>query len=291
MSNRKQIVFYILLLLPGLVVISFVIGYPTIRVVFDSFTNRHLIWPKWWWVGMDNYLHYLTPGSQFYAALRNSIVWTVAGISGQLVVGFCAALALHKIQTGKTLFRVLLIIPWTFPDASLAFVWRWILEPTLGVFNYFLINLGLLDAPVGWFGALDRAMASVVAMNIWFGYPFIMVAILAGLQSIPQDYFDVASIEGASALQTLWYVIIPSLKTILVTNVVLRGLWIFNNFSFIYLTTGGGPSNRTLTLPVLMYDQAWRQQWLGRASSLAVIALMILALMSFVVLHYSSDEV
>ena len=127
-------------------------------------------------------------------------------------------------------------------------------------------------------------------MHIWFGFPFMMVALIAGLQSIPQTLYEAASIDGASAWKRFWNITVPSLKKIIIIIVTLRSLWTFNNFSYVFLTTGGGPGTHTTILPVLIYETGWRQLWLGKASGLAVISLVILMAGSIFMLRTTEEE-
>lgn len=290
MNTSKYRWFYIALLVPGLITLLFVTAYPTLLTIWYSFTNLHLIWPIQKFIGLKNYAELLTGDTLFYSALLKDILWTATTVFFQLVIGLLAALALQKIKVGASLFRILLIVPWTFPDVSLAFLWKWMLEPTIGIFNYFLITLGIIDNPIGWFGSPERAFPSVMAMHIWFGFPFMMVALIAGLQSIPKSYYEAASLDGASVWQRFWHITLPSLKKIIVIVVVLRALWTFNNFSFMFLTTGGGPGTRTTILPLLIYQIGWRTQWLGKASSLAVISLLILMTGSILMLRVTEED-
>ena len=285
--NRRA--FYIGLLAPGLIILVLVIGYPTILTFYYSATNLHIYHPPGVFIGLRNYLEIFGSESELYPALLSNIVWTAASVVFQLFFGMIAALCLSGIRRGVSLFRILLFVPWTFPAVSLAFSWKWMLEPAIGIVNYFLIRLGIIAGPIGWFGDMSRAMLSVIAMNIWFGVPYMIISIVAGLDSIPADVYDSAKIDGANDWQTFWQITIPMLARILLVVVSLRVLWVFNNFSFVFMTTGGGPNNRTNILPVLIYQVGFREGWLGRASALAVVSLAILTIFAAFLLRRTDE--
>lgn len=287
--KQKGLLFYALLLLPGLTVFVVIVSYPLILTVLYSFTNLHLFLPSGAFVGLRNYLYVLAPGSLFFVALKNGIIWTASSVSAQLIIGLLAAMALQKIKFGGTFLKVVLIIPWTFPSASLAFIWRWMLDPVRGLVNFALIRLGFLSQPVSWFGSVERAMFSVIIMHIWFGFPFMMVALLAGLQAIPKDYYDAAVVDGASGWERFIYITVPLLKKIIYIIVVLRSIWTFNNFDAIYLTTGGGPSQHTLTVPVLAYTVGWRQALLGRAAAVITLSMGVMFILAIFALREKKE--
>lgn len=282
--------FYFSLLVPGLLVLLLITAVPTLMTVVFSFTNLHLYWPNSGFVGFKNYKDLLSLGSEFYRSLYLDIVWTVFSVSLQLIFALIGAIALQQLFKESIFFRIILIIPWTFPTISLAFLWKWMLEPSLGIVNALLVSIGLLDLPVNWFGSADLAFPSVIGMNVWFGIPFMMVTIIAGLQAISEDIYEAAEIDGTSGWQTLWHITLPSLKRVIMIAVTLRIIWIFNNFDFIFMTTGGGPSDRTTILPVLIYKLGWGEGWLGKSAAVAVLALFILMINAVFALKITSEE-
>lgn len=288
--KQKEILFYTTLLLPGLICLGVIVAYPLVLTIWYSFTNTHLYLPSGAFVGLKNYFAIFASDSSFLSALRNGVIWTVSTVSAQLIIGLLAAMALQKINFGSTFFKVVLIIPWTFPAVSLAFTWRWLLDPTRGVINFILMRMGILSQPIGWFGSADRALPSVIMMHIWFGFPFMMVALLAGLQGIPKHYHEAAVVDGASVWQRFRHITLPLLSKIIFIVVVLRSIWTFNNFSYIYLTTGGGPGEHTLIVPVLAYNVGWRQGFLGQAAAIITTSMVIMIILAFLILR-KTDEV
>ena len=283
--------FYLSLIIPGLLVLLLITAIPTVMTIVYSFTNLHLIWPGSGFVGLKNYRDILSPGSEFYAALLLDILWTFFSVFFQLFFAVIGALALQTTSRRTTpIYRVMMIIPWTLPNISLAFLWNWMLEPSLGIINHFLLKTGLISEAVNWFGSARWSLASVTTMNIWFGIPFMMVTVIAGLQTISRNLYEAAEIDGASSWQCFWKITMPSLKRVILIAVTLRSIWVFNNFAFIYMTTGGGPGNRSQILPVLIYNTGWGEGWLGRSSAIAVLALILLMVGSVVALKLTKED-
>jgi multiple sugar transport system permease protein len=265
----------VLLVLPGVVLLATVIAYPVAFNLANSFTNRNLSFPVTDWVGLSNYAAVLSDPA-FWAAIGRTLVWTFGSVAGQLLVGFAGAVALQNVRRGQTPLRLILIVPWAFPSIVLAFSWRFMLDPLYGVLNDVLTRVGLIDAPVAWLGQSSTAMPSLIAMNVWFGFPFMMVALLAGLATIPRERYESAQVDGASYWQEMRHVTLPALRRLIGALLVLRTIWVFNNFDFVYLTTGGGPVEATQTLPVYAFQVGWASYDIGRMAAVCVAMLAIL---------------
>lgn len=269
----------LLLVLPGMVLLALIVAYPVGFNLWNSFTNRNLSFAETDFVGLENYKYVLSdPG--FFAAIGKTLVWTGGSVAGQLLLGFVGAVALQAARRAQTPLRLALIVPWAFPSIVLAFSWRFLLDPLYGVVNDVLLRLQLIDVPVAWHGQGSTAMAALVAMNIWFGFPFMMVALLAGLQTIPKEQYESAQVDGASFRQELQYVTLPGLRRLIGALVVLRTIWVFNNFDFVYLTTGGGPNDATQTLPVYAFQVGWANYEIGRMAAVSVAMTVVLVLIT-----------
>lgn len=275
---------HLLLIVPGLVLLALIVVYPVVYNVANSFTNLNLSFPVTSWVGLENYVRVIADPA-FYAAIGRTLVWTVASVAGQLLLGFIAALALQSLRSGQTAFRVGLIIPWAFPSIVLAFSWKFMLDPMYGVVNDVLMRIGLISEPIAFLGNANTAMPSLIAMNIWFGFPFMMVALLAGLQSIPTEQYESARVDGAGFWGELLHVTIPGLRGLIGSLVVLRTIWVFNNFDFVYLTSGGGPIDATQTLPLYAFQIGWTSFNVGRMGAVSVVTLIILAAITAIYLR------
>lgn len=282
-----------LFVLPAIIIVLALFVYPIISSFYFSFTNKNLIRPTYDFVGLDNYIAVLKDKG-FWNAFLNSLKWTIFSLGGQLLVGFTAALALNKVKHLKGFYKTLLIIPWAFPSIVIAFSWQWILNGVYGFLPNILVQLGLCDTPPQFL--TDRVLAFVVLVfiNIWFGAPMIMVNVLAALQTVPQDQYEAAEIDGAKGWQSFLYITVLHIKVVTGLLVVLRTVWIFNNFDLIYLITGGGPAGATQTVPVYAYDMGWGTKLLGKSSAVTVllfIFLMAVCVAYFAVLaHWEKED-
>lgn len=271
-----------LLLTPGLVCLGAVTAYPIVYNVAVSLTNKNLAYPHTRFIGLENY-HATLADPSFWGSLVRTLIWTVASVAGQFVLGLIAAIALDRVGRGSTVFRVLLIVPWTFPAIVMAFGWRFMLDASYGVTNAVLMGLHLISQPVAWFAGPHVAMPAVIVMNIWFGFPFMTVVLLAGLQTIPRELYEAARVDRAPFLKEVQHVVLPGLRGVAANVIVLRTIWVFNNFDFIYLTTAGGPTNATTTLPVYAFQIGWQQRDVGHMA--AVTVLMIVVVLGLVALY------
>lgn len=259
-----------LFVLQAIIVVCALFLYPICSSIFYSFTNKNLIRPTYSFVGFDNYVTILTDEA-FWSSFFNSLKWTVFSLVGQLLVGFTAALALNRVKHLKGVYKTLLIIPWAFPSIVIAFSWKWILNGVYGILPNLLVQLGICDEIPQFLTEKTLAFVVLVLINIWFGAPMIMVNVLSALQTVPQDQYEAAEIDGAKKWQSFLYITVPHIKIVMGLLVVLRTVWIFNNFDIIYLITGGGPAGSTETVPVYAYNMGWGTKLLGQSSAVTVL--------------------
>lgn len=267
--------------LPAMIVVSVLFIYPFLSSIFYSFTNKNLIMPNWKFVGFDNYVAVINDPS-FWLAFSNSILWTIFSLVGQVLVGFALAMALHRIRHLQWLYKILLIIPWAFPTIVIAFSWQWILNGVYGYLPNMIVKLGLMDIAPHFLSDSTWAFISLVFINVWFGAPLIMVNVLSALQTVPQEQYEAAKIDGANAWQVFRHITLPHIKVVIGLLVLLRTVWVFNNFDIIYLITGGGPANSTMTLPIFAYNMGWGTKMLGRSSAVTVLLFLFLLLVCFI---------
>ncbi|MFC5631493.1 MULTISPECIES: carbohydrate ABC transporter permease [Streptococcus] len=264
-----------------MIIVGVLFIYPFFSSIFYSFTNKNLIMPNYKFVGFDNYVAVLQD-SNFFNAFFNSLKWTILSLSGQVLVGFILALSLHRVKHLKKFYRTLLIVPWAFPTIVIAFSWQWILNGVYGYLPNVLVKLGFMEVAPSFLTDRTWAFICLVFINIWFGAPMIMVNVLSALQTVPEEQFEAARIDGASSWQVFRYITFPHIKVVVGLLVVLRTVWIFNNFDIIYLITGGGPSNATMTLPIFAYNLGWGTKLLGRASAVTVLLFIFLLSICFI---------
>lgn len=203
-------------------------------------------------------------------------------MAGQLFIGFTSALAINRVKLGKGIYRTLMIIPWAFPSIVIALSWKWILNGVSGFLPNFLVQLGICSELPQFLSDNSLVFLTLIFINVWFGAPMIMVNVLSALQTIPQDQYEAAQIDGASRLQQFRHITIPHIKIVVGLLVVLRTIWIFNNFDLIYLLTGGGPANATTTVPIYAYNMGWGTKLLGKSSAVTMLLLAFLLIVCFV---------
>ena len=267
--------------LPALLVVGILLVYPIFSSLYYSMTTKHLIKASYDFIGLENYKAVLSD-SNFYKAFLTSILWTVGSLLGQLFIGFTAALAINRVKIGKGIYRTLMIIPWAFPSIVIALSWKWILNGVSGFLPNILVQLGISSELPQFLSDSSLVFLTLIFINVWFGAPMIMVNVLSALQTIPQDQYEAAQIDGASKFQQFWHITVPHIKVVVGLLVVLRTIWVFNNFDIIYLLTGGGPANATTTVPVYAYNMGWGTKLLGRSSAVTVLLLAFLLLVCLV---------
>ena len=266
--------------LPAMLIVFLLLVYPIISSVYFSFTSKNLIRPYYKWIWFDNFKFVLT-NPEFYHAFLTSIKWTVLSITGQLLVGFIAALSLNRIPKFSGFYRTLLIIPWAFPAIVIAFSWKWILNDVYGFIPNLLTQLHITKENINFLADPKTAFWIVLFINIWFGAPLFMVNILAALKTIPREQYEAAIVDGASSFQVFRYITIRHIRGVIGLLVVLRTIWVFNNFDLLYLLTGGGPSDLTTTLPIYAYKTGWNLKRLGTASAVTILLLLFLMAVCF----------
>jgi multiple sugar transport system permease protein len=270
---------------PIVLLVLALVAYPFGYAIYLSMTKKYVGVPPVF-VGLDNYVKLAGDGF-FRRAVANSFVFTFGSVAVKLVLGMAMALVLTSRIRFRGFFTGLLLIPWVAPTVVSALNFLWIYDYSLGVLNYLLVRvLRLLPTGVGWLSEPDTAMASVIAVNIWRGFPFFGISFLAGLKGIPADLYEAAAADGANALQRFRHVTLPGLKNILIIVVLLSTIWTFNDFQIVYILTKGGPGGATQVLPVLTYEIAFGAQRLGEAVAVALTMLPGLAIVIVVLARY-----
>lgn len=260
---------------PVLLLIVGLYGYPLFDLVrvslFETRRGVDLF------VGLSNYQQILnTP--LYYQAIVNSFVWTGLSLAIQLTVPIVLALLLNQRFHGNTLARVLMLVPWLTPAVVVVIMVRWILEPNVGLLNQALRGTGLVTGWVDLLGAPHTALPTLAMANSWRFLPFGTLIILAGLQTIPREVMEAAQVDGAGAWNRFRYVVFPLLGPVIGFVLFLAFVWNFNTLEIIWLTTQGGPLNRTMTLPVLIYRKAFRGFAMGEAAAMGALAGVMLVL-------------
>ncbi len=270
------------LIAPTVLVFCAVILYPLVSAIYLSLFSIYTPTLAGEWVGVDNYGALLASGD-FWNAVLNTLIWTVGTLTLQLVCGVAVALLLNQSIVFQSLARSLILFPYFLSTVVAVLVWRWLFNDLYGILNHVLLIAGLVDAPVNWLGQMPNAMISIILVGAWKYFPFVVIAVLARLQSIPEQLYEAATIDGAGPFQRFTDITLPQLRDVLVVVVLLRAIWDFKEFDLIYLMTGGGPVKATQTLSLLVYEEAFRLNRMGMASTYAVA--MMLVLLGFTLLY------
>lgn len=264
-------------LAPSLLLICLLIALPLGHAVVTSLYRTRGLRSNF--VGLDNYLR-LFSRSEFWDSLQVSLVFTSVCVFFHMLLGLCLALLLNNIIHGRTIIRIGFLAPWIIAPSIGAVIWVWMLDPQFGIVNHILISLGLLDEAKAWLAEPKLAIISVIVVDVWRGTPFIMLLLLAGLQSIPKDQYEAARMDGATAWQELRFVTLPNLRYLLVVASTLDIIYTIRHFDTIAVMTGGGPTGATEVLPVLIYNTAFSENSFGRASAAGVVLLGIILIFS-----------
>lgn len=252
------------MVIPTVLVLGVLVIYPLFQGIYQSFTDlnesnqRAEICTKVLggaetcrpnpnraeFVGIDNYVSVLSGEvGDFWLQFGNTLVWTVACVTFHYGLGLGLAVMLNRRLSGRSIYRVLLIVPWAVPAFVSAFAWRFLFDQRFGLINASLEAVGI--DPVAWFDQRWTSLFTAIVTNIWLGVPFMMVALLGGLQSIPQDLYEAAEMDGTSAWQRFRHVTLPGLRPVSSTVILLGTIWTFNMFPIIFFVTRGQPAGQT----------------------------------------------
>lgn len=263
------------LVLPALLLLAVLTLYPVLYGIWISLFSKHSFFPEQSFVGLANYLA-IAADEEFWRSLRLGLVYSLSTIALQLVLGVAAALILHQSFPGRGLVRALTIFPYVVPTVIAVVIWKWLLNAQFGLVNYALEAAGLIGAPVSWMGH-EWIMVSLILVSVWQFFPFVVLAVLARLQTIPPELYEAAKVDGANALSRFIHVTLPQLASVLFVVVLLRSIWMFTKFDTPWLMIqGGGAETYIRTLPVYTYQRTFAWYEAGRGSAMAVVMFLML---------------
>ena len=263
------------LVAPALLFLAATLGWPLVQAVQLSLQDVRVIGAPGAFVGLDNYERVLA-NPAFWNAARLSLVWVVANAVLQTVLALAVALVLNEKFPGVRVARAWVILTWIVPTVVVVVIWRWLFSTSGGMINPLLMQSGIVDRPVGFFATPWTAMATLVFINSWRWFPFIALMMLAGLTRIPDELYEAARIDGASPWQRFRRITWPLLAPTLGVLAVIGTLLSFNVFDIIWLLTSGGPAGGSRTLPVLIYETAFKGYRLSEAATISVLATLLL---------------
>jgi multiple sugar transport system permease protein len=265
-----------LLVLPAVLLLTALTVYPVIYGAWISAFNKHSFFPEQTFVGYGNYAYVLSD-PQFWESVRLGCIYTLASIVLQISLGVAAALVVNEAFPGRNIVRSILIFPYVIPTVVAVILWKWLLNSQFGLINYLLEDAGLIDQPISWMGK-DWIMASLILVSVWQFFPFVVLGVLARLQSISNELYEAAAIDGANAVQRFFHVTLPQLKAILFVVILLRSIWMFTKFDTPWLMIlGGGAETYIRTLPIYTYQRTFAYYEAGIGAAMALLMFLMLA--------------
>jgi multiple sugar transport system permease protein len=277
--------FAVLLVLPGLALLAAVVLYPLVAALVAAFFEQSLVLPGRTFVGLANIQEVLA--GDFWRLLWQTMVFTLGTTIVPFVIGFGLALALNTRIRGAKALRGIMLIPWLVPGVVVSFLWMWIFNANYGVMNALLQSLGLIDEPQAWLAQPGTAMAAVIVAKTWQSFPWMMVMLLAGLQTVPRELHEAAEMDGAGTVRRFFSITVPHLKGIIGLVLLLEFIWNFQHFDIIYVLTGGGPAGSTQTFATAVYETAFKGFDLGMAGALGLLWMVLLMALVVVYVRFS----
>jgi multiple sugar transport system permease protein len=263
-------------LLPAAICLGGTVLFPILEAIHMSLYQNVLSRPQdYHFIGLGNYVR-MSHDPTFWLTLKNSFVWVFFSVSIQFVLGFVGALLLNAEFKGRAFLRTLNLLPWIIPGVVVGLVWEYLYQPNYGPINDILGRMGVLTVPVAWLSEPALAMAAVIFANIWRGIPFFTIMILAGLQAIPDEVYEAATVDGAGVAQRFWNITLPMLRPIIVVATATRIIWTFNYADLIFVMTSGGPANVTQITSSYTLLTAYTDLDFGYAATLSVVLLVIM---------------
>ncbi len=272
-----------LLLVPALLFTLFVLLYPLVQNLINSFHSVTMMRDRGW-NGLANYIA-LFNDPLFWLALKNSLTFSALGTGLAMTSGLLVALLLNE-RTGRwtNTFKFIYMLPWVVSPVVAGFAWKWLLNDQFGMVNHLLLRLGIIQTGILWLGQAQTALLSTIVARVWQFFPFAMVMFYAALQNIPQDEYEAAKVDGAGVRAQFLHITLPNLKSVSAVLLLLGLIWSFNDFNLVYVMTRGGPIQASMVLPVLVREYSFVLYDLGKGSALSMVIFMVLLVLSAVYL-------
>lgn len=262
---------------PALLFVFAVMLIPLVYTLIMGVVKTDLFTGKTEFVGMKQFIRIF--GDQYFRlAVKNTFLWTVGSVVFQFLIGFIIANILNASQIrGKTIIRILLMVPWVLPSVVSAMVWDWSYHPDYGIINEILKRAGIITQSINWTSSGSTALISAIIVNVWKMVPFVALMTEAALQGVSQDLKEAARVDGAKSYQVFFHIVIPEISSSINTVILLLSIWTMNSFTFIYLLTEGGPAHSSEILSLYIYRQAFKNYDFGAASAAASVLFVITA--------------
>ena len=273
----EQSTFGVFLVIPLIVVLLGLLLYPMISSVLVSLQAK-VIGSPGRYVGLGNYVELLTKDRVFLEVFVNTVIYAVASVVFKLILGFAAAIFLNERVRGQNVFRGWILLPWIIPTLVVGLMFRWMFDQTGGVLNFLILKMGLMKIPPAWLAENWLAKGAVIFANVWRGFPFFMITILAGLQSISPELYEAAAMDGARGGQRMRFITIPAVRSVILVVIILSIIWTFNDFELLWVMTGGGPSYSTHIFVTYAYQLSFEGSRFGYASAVSLITTPLLVI-------------
>ena len=264
-----------LLLAPAALLLLLLVAYPFLTAVVMSLQRKLIGQAEAPFIGLGNYAALLSD-PVFWTVVRNVLIFAGTSVFFKLIIGTVVALALNESMPARGIVRSIMILPWALPTLVAVLIWMWMYSDVAGVFNHILMGSGVVERPVLFLSDPVLAMISVIAVNVWRGFPFFTITLLAGLQTVGGDLYDAAKVDGAGIVARFRHVTLPGLAPVMAVVTLLSTIFTLNDFAIIWLLTRGGPGNATDVLSTLTYKVAIRGLELGKGVAVSVLMLPLL---------------
>ncbi|MFN8522234.1 MAG: sugar ABC transporter permease [Chloroflexota bacterium] len=277
---------------PAVATLGALLAYPVVYNLWLGFFDKHVIQKTQTFVGLSHYTSFLFDDPQFWSSFWLGLVYAIITVVAQLVMGIGAALLLNENFRGRMIVRGIALFPYMIPITLSVIIWRWIFNNQYGVANYLLISTGLVKDPPLWLGP-DYIFWALIAVSIWTFFPFVLISILARLQTIPPELYDAAKVDGAGAWSRFVHITMPQIRTVLFIVILLRTVWMFTKFDIVWMWGGqsyGALGEYVRILPMYTYHLIFGLFQAGAGAALANIMFFILLFAAFFYFRYFRHE-
>lgn len=278
-DKQRRLAWY--LIIPAVLVVVLVIGYPLAQVIVYSFLKYKLdgVTPATF-AGLDNYLFVLSD-PDWWRAVWNTLIFTFFSVTLETILGLVVALVANANFKGRTFFRIAILIPWAIPTVVSSQIWKWMFNDVYGVVNLLLINFHIIPEKIAWLAVPETAIPVIIAVDVWKTVPFMALLILAGLQTIPSDMYEAGAIDGATGVKTFFYLTLPFIMPTLLVALIFRTLDALRVFDIFYIMVGGAGDMATMAT----YNRLQLIDFLDAGVGSATSVIILLFIMVFVVLY------
>lgn len=286
-NNSRFNSFPYLLNIPAVVVMGIVIGIPLIRVVIMSISEYSFIGDSKF-IGLDNFVKLFTGDRRFWPTVRNTVIWTLVSISLEFLFALGVSMLLNQLTRLKGILRGLVLLPWVVPPVTVGLIWKTILDTDSGLLNNILSGMHITRQPL--LSSPKQAFWVLIVVVIWRYSSFMIISLLAGLQSIDRSFYETSAIEGANAFQNFLYITLPMLRPVILVVLAQGTIWRVGHFDLVNMMTGGGPAGSTELLSTLAYSKTITELNGGSGAAVAIITLIVTLLIGLPIFGRLLDE-